>query len=142
MKKELSVLWLAVLMIAVLNPVSLYAGDIGGVWKAEFETQIGIQKYTFEFQKSDSGWTGSATSDIGGEIQKVQLTDIKIDSNAVSFVEMLTFQGMELRIAYQGTVSEDEMKLTRNVGDFATEELVARREKWTEPAPDSQSRIR
>ena len=136
MRKEFPALWLAVFMIAVLNPGSLYPGDIGGIWKAEFETQIGVQKYTFEFQKTDSGMTGTATSDIGGMIQKVKLTDIKIDSNAVSFIEMLPFQGMELRITYQGTVTQNEMKLTRNVGDFATEELVARREETAESAPE------
>ena len=136
MRKEFPALWLAVFMIAVLNPGSLYPGDIGGIWKAEFETQIGVQKYTFEFQKTDSGMTGTATSDIGGMIQKVKLTDIKIDSNAVSFIEMLPFQGMELRITYQGTVTQNEMKLTRNVGEFATEELVARREETAESAPE------
>ena len=136
MRKEFPALWLAVFMIAVLNPGSLYSDDIGGVWKTEFETQIGVQKYTFEFQKTDSGMTGTATSDIGGMIQKVKLTDIKIDSNAVSFIEMLPFQGMELRITYQGTVTQNEMKLTRNVGDFATEELVARREETAESAPE------
>jgi hypothetical protein len=136
MKKQLAALWLVVFTVALLNPVSLYPADIGGIWKAEFDTQIGVQKYTFEFQKTDSALTGSATSDIGGEIQKVQLTEIKLDSNAVSFVEVLPFQGMELRITYQGIISENEMKLTRNVGDFAAEELVARREEKTESAPE------
>jgi hypothetical protein len=136
MKKEFLVSWSIVLIVLMLLPISVYSADITGIWKAEFDTQIGVQKYTFEFQKTDSALTGSATSDIGGEIQKVQLTEIKLDSNAVSFVEMLPFQGMELHITYQGTISENEMKLTRNVGDFAAEELVARREEKTESAPE------
>ena len=48
----------------------------------------------------------------------------------VSFAELLVFQGMEIRITYTGTVvSADEIKFTRNVADFATEELVAKRVK-------------
>jgi hypothetical protein len=136
MKTEFLVSWSMVLIALMLSPVSIYSADITGIWKAEFDTQIGVQKYTFEFQQTEDGITGTATSDIGGEIYKVQLTEIKLDSSTVSFTEMLTFQGMELRITYQGTVSENEMKLTRNVGDFATEELVARREDKAESAPE------
>jgi hypothetical protein len=37
---------------------------------------------------------------------------------------------MDIRITYTGTLtSPDEIKFTRNVADFATEELVARRAK-------------
>jgi hypothetical protein len=43
---------------------------------------------------------------------------------------MLNFQGMEIRIVYTGAiVSADEIKFTRQVADFATEELVATRVK-------------
>jgi hypothetical protein len=46
----------------------------------------------------------------------------------VSFVEMLKFQDMEIRITYTGKIaSSDEIRFTRQVGDFATEELVAKR---------------
>jgi len=45
-------------------------------------------------------------------------------------VEMLKFEGMEIRIDYAGKIaSADEIRFTRRVGDFATEELVARRQK-------------
>jgi hypothetical protein len=43
---------------------------------------------------------------------------------------MLKFEGMEIKIDYTGTiVSADEIKFSRQVGDFATEELVAKRSK-------------
>jgi hypothetical protein len=39
-------------------------------------------------------------------------------------------RGVEIKITYTGTiVSDDEIKFTRNVADFATEELVAKRAK-------------
>lgn len=118
-----------IVLILLINPLSVYSANINGIWKAEFDTQIGIQKYTFTFTQNDTGITGMAVSDIGGEIHKVVLTEVKLDSNKISFVEMLPFQGMELHISYDGVVTENEMKLNRHVGDFATEELVAKREE-------------
>ena len=58
--------------------------------------------------------------------------DVKVSGDDISFAEPLNFDGQEIRIDYKGKVSGDEMKLTRQVGDFATEELVAKRVK--EPA--------
>jgi len=42
---------------------------------------------------------------------------------------MLDFQGNAIPIRYSGKVSGDEIKFTRKVGDFATEEFVAKRVK-------------
>jgi len=53
----------------------------------------------------------------------------KISGNEVFFVEMLNYQGQEMRVTYTGTISGDEIKFTRNVADMATEELVAKRAK-------------
>ena len=43
------------------------------------------------------------------------------------FVEMFKFQENEVRIDYTGKVSDNEIRFTRKVGDFAAEEFVA---KW------------
>ncbi|NQT25130.1 hypothetical protein HQ585_07240 [candidate division KSB1 bacterium] len=131
MKKQLyhlfawSVVIAALMMLTV--PASVYSADLAGTWKAEFDTQIGIQKYIFTFAQTETGITGIASSDIGGEKQEVKLIDIKVDSNKVSFVEMLVFQEMELEISYHGILSENEMKLVRDVGDVASEDLIAKR---------------
>jgi hypothetical protein len=48
----------------------------------------------------------------------------------VSFVETFKYQGMDITITYTGkVVSADEIKFTRQVAEFATEELVAKRAK-------------
>ena len=44
-------------------------------------------------------------------------------------MENVTFQDTKLRVEYTGTVSGDEIKFTRKVGDFATEEFLAKRVK-------------
>ena len=51
-----------------------------------------------------------------------------MEGDKVSFVEMLNFQDNEIRITYTGKISGNEIKFTRKVGDFATEDIVAKRE--------------
>ncbi len=104
------------------------AADITGTWKAEFDTQIGVQKYTFTFKQEGTALTGKANSEIGEGKNESKLTDGKVEGDTVSFVELLNFQGNELRITYQGKVADKEIKFTRQVGDVATEELVAKLE--------------
>jgi enterochelin esterase-like enzyme len=110
------------------------ATGITGTWKAEFDTQIGMQKYTYVLKQEGTTVSGKATADINGEKHETELKEGKIDGNSVSFVEMFNFQGNDLRIVYTGKVLGNEMKLTRAVGDFAKEELVAKREGAVAPA--------
>lgn len=102
------------------------APDISGTWTASFDTQIGEQNYTYDFTVKGSALTGKAKSNLG----EATIQDGKVDGDKVTFVEMLKFQDMEIRIDYSGTIaSEDEIKFTRKVGDIATEQLVAKRAK-------------
>ena len=102
------------------------APDITGKWSASFETQIGTQNYTYDFVVKDSVLTGHAKSNFG----EGDLSEGKVNGDTVTFIETLKFEGMDLRIDYKGKiVSADEIKFTRQVGDIATEELVAKRVK-------------
>jgi hypothetical protein len=118
---------LAALTLTLLSPVN--AADVAGSWKAEFDTQIGVQKYTYEFKVDGAAVTGKATFEREQAKGEVQLTEIKVTGDDIAFVEPLNFEGTEIRIEYKGKISGDEMKLTRQVGEFATEELVAKRVK-------------
>jgi enterochelin esterase-like enzyme len=124
--------YIAILSLSLLS-LSAFAADITGIWKAEFDTQIGVQKYTFALKQEGNSVTGKANSEIGGEKHESKLKDGKVEGDAVSFVELLNFQGNDLEIRYAGKVSGKEMKLSRQVGDFATEQLVA---KLDAPAVD------
>ena len=42
---------------------------------------------------------------------------------------MFKFDDDEIRIDYKGKVDGDQIKFSRKVGDFATEELIAKRVK-------------
>ncbi|RYD27761.1 MAG: hypothetical protein EOP86_24075, partial [Verrucomicrobiaceae bacterium] len=103
------------------------ARGISGTWKAEFDTQIGRQKYTWILKQDGATFTGSATAEVGGRKREVEVREGKVDGDKVSFTEMLNFQDREIPISYTGTVSGNEMKLTREVGEFAKEDIVAGR---------------
>ena len=108
---------------------SLHAAEITGQWRAEFDTQIGLQKYLFTLKTDGEKVTGKASSDIGGEKRELELKEGKLKGEEITFVEVLNFQGNDLRIEYTGKVAGDEIKFTRKVGDFATEQMVAKRIK-------------
>jgi hypothetical protein len=104
-----------------------YAADITGTWKATFDTQIGQQNYTYEFVVKGTTLTGKIQSDMGGA---AEIQQGKVEGEKVSFVEIFKFDGNEIQITYTGRItSNDEIKFTRQVADFATEELVAKRVK-------------
>ena len=99
---------------------------LSGKWQAEFDSQIGTQKYVFDFKVEGGLVTGKATGDIGGEKHESDLKDGKLAGDVLTFVENLDYQGNSIAISYEGKVAGDEIKFTRKVGDFATEELTAR----------------
>ena len=102
-----------------------FAADITGTWTASFDTQIGVQNYTYTFKVEGNKLTGHVKSQyLDGDI-----SEGTVEGEDISFVENLTFEGMPLRIVYKGKISGDEIKLTRNVADIATEEAVAKRAK-------------
>ncbi|MCG6921048.1 MAG: hypothetical protein LJF15_08190 [Acidobacteria bacterium] len=105
------------------------AGDVAGTWTAEFDSQIGVQKYTYVFKVDGETLTGTATGERMGDTVEVEITDGKVVGDKVTFTEMLDFQGQQIPITYTGTIAGDEIKFTRNVGEFATEEIVAKRKK-------------
>jgi len=111
---------------ALLLFSSARAADVSGTWTAEFDTQVGKQNYTYVLKVSGSQLTGKAKSANG----ETELKDGKVEGDAVTFVEMLNIQGMELKVTYKGkVVSADEIKFTRDVAGMVQEELVAKRSK-------------
>ena len=113
------------LLLAVAMPAA--AGDLLGRWTAEFETPIGVQKYVFEFKKSADALAGEATFERSIGNGTAPLKNVKVDGDKVSFDEPLSVDGADITINYAGTLAGDELKLTRTVGQFGTEQLTAKR---------------
>src|SRR5436190_5540359 len=112
------------LLFALLAlPSVAFAADLSGTWKSEFDSQIGRQKYTYTLKQEGDKLTGKANSEINDQKRETPLSEGKLDGDKVSFVEMLNFDGNDLRIVYTGTIASNEMKLTREVGTFANEDI-------------------
>jgi hypothetical protein len=113
------------------------AGDsVTGTWKGQFDSQIGLQKYTFVLKVDGDKITGKAIGEREMGTNEVVITEGKMGTNEVFFVEPLKFQDNEIRIEYAGKVSGDEIKFHRKVGDFAEEDFVAKRVKEGEMKTD------
>ena len=101
------------------------AADISGTWHASFDSQVGTQTYTYTIKVDGGTLTGHAKSNLGeGDIKGT------VSGNAVTFVESLNYQDMQLAITYTGQiVSADQIKFKRDVGGQGGEELTATRQK-------------
>jgi len=115
-------------LIALFAPAA-FAVDVNGQWRAEFDTQIGMQKYLFTFHTDGDKLTGKANSEVNDQKREAELKEGKITGDTLTFVEVLDFDGNELRIQYTGKLgtNENEIAFTREVGDFATENFKATR---------------
>src|SRR5690242_8015584 len=107
-------------------PLSILAADVTGTWKADFDTQRGLQKYTFTLKQDGTTVTGKASVDTAGEKREADLKEGKVAGDTVTFVELLNAQGNDINITYTGKISTNEIKFTRAVGDFGTTEAVAK----------------
>jgi F5/8 type C domain len=126
-----------ILVLAALTPAFVgfaNAADVTGKWKAEFESPVGHLKYTYDLKADGDKLTGKAMRELDGAKTEAEIKEGKLDGDEVSFVELLRRDDQDVRIEYKGKVAGDEIKFTRKVGDFATMEIVARREKETATA--------
>ena len=131
MKKQLSFALVACACFIIANVSHVLAVDVTGTWQSEFDSQIGHQNYTFTFKQDGEKLTGKANSVAGDRKREAELKEGKVDGDTISFVEMLSIPGSDIRISYTGKLSANgnEIKFTRKVGDFAKTEIVAQREQ-------------
>jgi opacity protein-like surface antigen len=119
-----TVLLLAVLVFSAALCAS--AADITGKWTATIDTPVGQMNYTYDFKVEGSKLTGAAKSNMS----ESAIENGKAEGDNVTFVENMKVQDMVLKVEYTGKiVSADEIKFTRKVGDFGSEEFVAKRSK-------------
>jgi hypothetical protein len=113
------------LIVAVTGAVR--AADVTGKWNSTFTTQVGEQEYTFDFIVKGTSLTGTMKGNMLGE-SKVE--DGKVDGQKFTFTENATFMEMPLRLTYACEMtSADEIKCTRTIADFGSEDLVVKRAK-------------
>ena len=113
------------LLLAALCLSSAFAADIDGKWSATYDTQNGSITTTWDLKADGAKLTGKANSSFGSR----DVTEGKIEGNAVSWVEVIDAQGTTIKVVCKGTLSGDELKLSRTVGEFGTTKIVAKRQK-------------
>src|ERR1051326_706130 len=94
------------------------AADLAGHWTAEFDSQIGVQKYSYDFAVKGDKIAGKAAYEHSMGKGENELTAIKLAGDDLSFTETLKFDGNEIVVTYTGTISGDDLKLTRQGGDY------------------------
>src|SRR5665213_15284 len=124
-----------ILLTLAALPLSALAADVTGTWKADFDTQRGLQKYTFTLKQDGTNVTGNASVDTAGEKREADLKEGKLAGDTVSFVEPLNIQGQDINVTFTGKISSDnEIKFTRAVGDFGSTDATAKRDAASSPA--------
>jgi len=136
MKTLIPTMTLTVLALAWAGSCRGAEDNIAGKWKGQFDSQIGLQKYTFEFKVDGDKLAGKAIGEREMGTNEVTITEGKINKDQISFVEPLKFDDNEIRIEYTGKVAGDEIKFHRKVGDFAEEDFVAKKVKAAEAKPE------
>ena len=61
------------------------AANLAGEWKAEFDTQMGVQKYPYTLKRDGDKVTGKANSDVAGEKREVELKEGKLEGDTITF---------------------------------------------------------
>lgn len=130
------------LLTMVALPLSAWAADVTGTWKAEFDTLIGVQNYLFNFQVQDGKVTAKATADTDGQKRDIEFKEAKLDGDTLTFVELRQIQDREIEIDFTGKVSDKGIHFTRKVGEFGSQEADATRVAASNARADDRPRGR
>ena len=105
MKTMIGIAGSLVLLLAVA-----VAADLSGKWTGDMPGRGGdTTPTTFTFKADGEKLTGSMTGPQGD----VPLAEGKVAGNQISFSTTLDFGGNSVKILYKGTVSGDQIKMTR-----------------------------
>jgi hypothetical protein len=116
---------LRLLLLALFCLSYLFAADIDGKWTATYEVQGNSITTTWDLKADGNKLTGKASSSLGDR----EITDGKIEGNNVSWTENVDAGGTAIKVNCKGTLNGDELKLTREVGEFGSTEVTAKRAK-------------
>lgn len=116
---------LRLLLLAIFCLASVFGADIDGKWTATYEVQGNSITTTWDLKADGNKLTGKASSSLGER----ELTDGKIEGNNVSWTENVDAGGTAIKVTCKGTLNGDELKLTRQVAEFGTTEVTAKRVK-------------
>jgi enterochelin esterase-like enzyme len=121
----MKLLFLCVAFAAV--QMSGLAADITGTWNAQFDTQMGLQKYQFSFPVTEGKLTAKGTAETGSQKREIEFAEAKLAGDTLTFVEIRQIQDREIRIEFTGKVVDQGIQFTRNVGQYGSQQALATR---------------
>ena len=101
------------LTLAAICAIAASAADITGNWKGTAEGPNGAIERTFVFKQDGTKLTGETASEFLG---KSVINEGKVEGDDISFSITANFNGNEMKLAYKGKISGDEIKLTSDFG--------------------------
>ena len=129
-------------MVGSAYPVSAQTVNVTGTWKVNVETPMGVIKYTFQLKQDGEKLTGKINRESEQGKSDVELTEGKVTGNTISFVENYKVQDNEIRIDHKGTFTADEMQLVRQVGEYATQNIILKKEPDAAPPASAATQPR
>ena len=119
--------WMQAAVLVVALAAFAFAADVTGTWTATFDTQVGVQEYTFVFKQEGTKLSGVAKSAFAKA--ETPISEGTVNGDDIAFVENLNYEGMPLRIVYKGKISGNTIEFNRNVLEIADEKATAKRVK-------------
>lgn len=101
------------LTLMALFALSASAADISGNWKGTAEGPNGAIERTFTFKQDGAKLTGETNSQYTG---KSEITDGKVEGDAISFSITAKIQDNEMKLTYKGKITGDTIKLSSEFG--------------------------
>jgi len=93
-----------------LLALTAMAADVTGKWTAQMPGRNGqTRESTFNFKVDGNTVTGT----ISGPRGDMEISDVKIDGDTITFSQTMEFNGNTMKILYKGTVSGDSINFTR-----------------------------
>lgn len=114
----------SILLVALLGTAAASAAGLDGKWTGT----VGQSEISFEFKTQGEKVTG--TLDNAAQPGPVELKDLKVNGDQVSFHVLRNLNNAETRVEWTGKLVGDELKLQRGaVAGNAVAEVVAKRVK-------------
>jgi hypothetical protein len=102
--------------------VSTFAAAVDGKWSGSVSTPGGDFPVAFTFKADGAKLTGTMQ---GMDGMDIKISDGgKVDGDKITFSITLDFGGMPFTLNYTGLVSNDQIKLTADVGGMPLEFVV------------------
>lgn len=101
---------LSLLAGVCLMAATLAAAGVDGKWEATVQSPRGEQQYAFLFKADGETLTGTVTGGRGGE---AAIEDGKIQGDAISFKQNLSFGDRSITFLYSGKIAGDTIEFTR-----------------------------